>query len=58
EAASGAAFCSAVGVLQRAAFGPREAASARRAQPRYVHREEADGANVVARAAGWLRANL
>ncbi len=59
EAASGAAFCSAVGVLQRAAFGPREAASARRAQPRYVApREDGEGANVVARAAGWLRANL
>ena len=59
DAASGAAFCSAAGVLQRAAFGPREAASTRRAQPRYAAaREEGDERNVVVRAAGWLRANL
>ena len=59
DAAAGAAFCSAAGVLQRAAFGPREAASARRAQPRFTaSREEDEGGNVVIRAAGWLRANL
>jgi cell division protein FtsA len=60
EAASGPAFCAAAGVLHRAAFGPREAVSARalsgtRAQPR----EPIDpNAGVFARAAGWLRENL
>ncbi len=58
DAAAGAAFCSAAGVLQRAAFGPREAASTRRAQPRYVAPRDGDERNVVVRAAGWLRANL
>ncbi|MGA0599650.1 cell division protein FtsA [Caulobacter sp. KR2-114] len=57
DAASGPAFCSAAGVLQRAAFGPREAG------PK-VLQEARQGAsidpraNVVAKAAAWLRDNL
>jgi cell division protein FtsA len=61
EAAAGPGFCAAVGVLQRSAFGPREAVSAKslsgvRAQ---ALREPVDpNAGVLARAAGWLRENL
>lgn len=60
EAASGPAFCAAAGVLQRAAFGPREAFGGRsRSQARAsnVPSPEIRG-GVIARAAGWLRANL
>jgi cell division protein FtsA len=58
DAASGPAFCSAAGVLHRAAFGPwdvgprRKAAQARAATPVDPR------ANVVAKAAAWLRDNL
>jgi cell division protein FtsA len=57
DAASGPAFCTAAGVLQRAAFGPREAgpkhpAAARSATPVDPR------ANVVVKAAAWLRDNL
>ena len=58
DAASGPAFCAAAGVLQRAAFGPREAGpkrpsgAARAAGPVDSH------ANVVSKAAAWLRDNL
>ncbi len=60
ESASGPAFCAAAGVLQRAAFGPREAVSARAlAGARAPAREPIDpNANVLVRAAGWLRENL
>ncbi len=58
DAAAGPAFCAAAGVLQRAAFGPREAlttktlAGARRSQPLDPN------ATPLARAAAWLRDNL
>jgi len=59
DAASGPAFCAAAGVLHRAAFGPREAVSARALANAKVKREPLDpGANPVARAAAWLRENL
>ena len=60
EAASGAGFCSAAGVLQRAAFGPREAVTLRVASGRaHAAREASAGeSGALARAAGWLRANL
>lgn len=61
DAASGPAFCAAAGVLQRAAFGPREAAHikvavAQQQQPRHA----AAGAHTgpLAKAVGWLRTNL
>jgi cell division protein FtsA len=59
DSASGPAFCSAVGVLQRSAFGPREAVSDRSlaARPR-DERNSSGERGVLARAAGWLRANL
>jgi cell division protein FtsA len=59
DAASGPAFCTAAGVLHRAAFGPREAANAmqltgaiRKSTPL------APNAGPVARVAAWLRDNL
>jgi cell division protein FtsA len=59
DAASGPAFCAAAGVLQRAAFGPREAVSAKALASAKLRREPLDaGANPVARAAAWLRENL
>jgi cell division protein FtsA len=57
DAASGPAFCSAAGVLHRAAFGPREAGPKKPG----TQRAGAAGdprANVVLRAATWLRENL
>ena len=59
DAASGPAFCAAAGVLQRAAFGPREAVSARSlvdGKPRAP--SPYDGAGAMARAMGWLKENL
>lgn len=59
DAASGPAFCAAAGVLQRAAFGPREAVSAKALASAKLRREPLDpGANPVAKAAAWLRENL
>jgi cell division protein FtsA len=58
DAASGPAFCAAAGVLQRAAFGPREVGPRR---PGGVPRPSIPidpRANVVAKAAAWLRDNL
>jgi cell division protein FtsA len=59
DAASGPAFCAAAGVLQRAAFGPREAVTLRsltgarsKARPIDPH------APAIMRAAAWLRNNL
>jgi cell division protein FtsA len=59
DAASGPAFCAAAGVLQRAAFGPREAVTLRsltggRAKQRPVDPH----APALVRAAAWLRDNL
>ena len=57
DAAAGPAFCSAAGILQRAAFGPREAAA--KGQPSGRPASPVDPrANVVVKAAAWLRNNL
>jgi cell division protein FtsA len=57
DSASGPAFCAAAGVLQRAAFGPREAGPKRPGAVRTLSVLDPN-ANVVARAAAWLRDNL
>jgi cell division protein FtsA len=57
DAASGPAFCSAAGVLQRAAFGPREAGPKVLQEARTASSLD-PRANVVAKAAAWLRDNL
>jgi cell division protein FtsA len=57
DAAAGPAFCSAAGVLQRAAFGPREATLKRQTQTRTSAPVD-PRANVVVKAAAWLRDNL
>lgn len=59
DAASGPAFCAAAGVLQRAAFGPREAVSAEslisgRPKPPSPY----DGSSLPVRVLGWLKENL
>src|SRR6185369_6982538 len=56
DAASGPAFCAAAGVLQRAAFGPREVASPKALSA--MRRELGEKVGVLNRAAGWLRENL
>jgi cell division protein FtsA len=59
DAASGPAFCAAAGVLQRAAFGPREAVSPESlitGKPRPP--SPYDGAPPLVRAWGWLKENL
>jgi cell division protein FtsA len=59
DAASGPAFCTAAGVLHRAAFGPREAVSAARlAGDARRPTPLAPNAGPVAKAAAWLRDNL
>ena len=58
HAASGPAFCAAAGVLQRAAFGPREAVTSRQSAARPQSQPVDPHAGVISRAAGWLRANL
>src|SRR6478609_1881090 len=59
DAASGPAFCTAAGLLHRAAFGPREAVSAKTLASAKLRREPLDPrANPVAKAAAWLRENL
>ena len=57
DSASGPAFCAAAGVLQRAAFGPREAGPKRPGAARAPSVLDPN-ANMVARAAAWLRDNL
>jgi cell division protein FtsA len=59
EAASGPAFCAAAGVLQRAAFGPREAVQSKAMAAPRAPREPTDPrAGPLSRAANWLRDNL
>lgn len=59
DAASGPAFCASAGVLQRAAFGPREVVSSKQLMGQKVRREPVDpAAGALARAAAWLRDNL
>lgn len=57
-AAAGPAFCAAAGVLQRAAFGPREAVSLRKLAGARPQRDVDPNANALMRAASWLRENL
>jgi cell division protein FtsA len=56
QAAAGPAFCAAAGVLQRSAFGPREAVSPKRLNALRAPVEA--NANPVVRVATWLRENL
>jgi cell division protein FtsA len=59
DAASGPAFTATAGILHRAAFGPREAVSAKSLASARPRREALDPrANAVAKAAAWLRDNL
>jgi cell division protein FtsA len=58
DAASGPAFCTAAGVLHRAAFGPREAVGASRLSSG-VRRPAADtDTGPIGRLTSWLRENL
>jgi len=58
DAASGPAFCAAAGVLQRAAFGPREPDLKRSLGVARSQRAVDPHANGILRAAQWLRDNL
>ena len=59
DAASGPAFCSAAGVLQRAAFGPREVVNLRAVVGAKPKAKPVGGRETpLSRAAGWLRDNL
>ncbi len=58
DSASGPAFCSAAGVLQRAAFGPKEAGPKRPGGGVRAPHPIDPSANVMAKAAAWLRENL
>ena len=56
DSASGPAFCAAAGVLHRAAFGPREAASG--GLNGKARRPDGGRGNAITQIAGWLRDNL
>jgi cell division protein FtsA len=61
DAASGPAFCAPAGVLLKAAYGPREAVSARKLMSRQLSAADAPRVHqggVIGRVAGWLRENL
>ena len=60
DAASGPAFCTAAGVLHRAAFGPREAVAANRIASGGGRRASTvdPNASPVAKLTAWLRDNL
>ena len=58
DAASGPAFCTAAGVLHRAAFGPREAVGISRLSAGGRRSSAEIDANPVARLTAWLRDNL
>jgi cell division protein FtsA len=59
DAASGPAFCAAAGVLQRAAFGPREVVSLQAlAGVKSASPPSGERRNLFSRIAGWLRDNL
>jgi cell division protein FtsA len=58
DAASGPGFCAAAGVLQRAAFGPREAVSPRALSGAKARAPLDPSSGALARAAAWLRENL
>ena len=58
DSAAGPGFCAAAGVLQRAAFGPKEAGPKRPGGGVRAPHPIDPSANVVAKAAAWLRDNL
>jgi cell division protein FtsA len=59
DAASGPAFCAAAGVLQRAAFGPREVATSRALAGLKPSSAPVDpNAHPLVKVAAWLRENL
>jgi len=58
DAASGPAFCAAAGILHRAAFGPREVGPRRQGSSPRPPAVNDPRANVVSKAAAWLRDNL
>jgi cell division protein FtsA len=58
DAAAGPGFCAAAGVLQRAAFGPRELGACDRPGSTKPSRPVDPNANVMIKAAAWLRENL
>ncbi len=58
DAAAGPGFCAAAGVLQRAAFGPRELGACERTHTTRNTRPIDPNANMVVKAAAWLRQNL
>ncbi|MFN9439966.1 MAG: cell division protein FtsA [Brevundimonas sp.] len=59
DAAAGPAFCTAAGVLLRAAYGPREAVSALKLMSRQLTAPQPeDSRGLISRCAGWLRENL
>ncbi len=60
DAASGPAFCTAAGILHRAAFGPREAVSARMlaGARSKVHPNVEGRTGALSRLASWLHENL
>ncbi len=58
DAAAGPGFCAAAGVLQRAAFGPRELGACDKPGSTKPSRPIDPNANVVIKAAAWLRENL
>ncbi|WP_409450253.1 MULTISPECIES: cell division protein FtsA [unclassified Brevundimonas] len=61
EAAAGPAFCSAAGVLLRAAYGPREAVSVHKLMTRHITAADAPrihNGGPFSRAATWLRENF
>ena len=58
DAASGPAFCAAAGVLQRAAFGPREVVSLKALAGVKTSQSRDGSSTPFARAASWLRDNL
>jgi cell division protein FtsA len=59
DAASGPAFCAAAGVLQRAAFGPREVATSRALAGLKPSSGPVDpNAHPLVKVAAWLRENL
>ncbi len=58
DAAAGPGFCAAAGVLQRRAFGPHDLAYNRASNGHRPARPVDPNANVMAKAAAWLRENL
>jgi cell division protein FtsA len=58
DTVAGPGFCAAAGVLQRAAFGPKELGACKQSHGGRTPRAIDPNANVMAKAAAWLRENL